>query len=73
MDDLIKKLAQKEPPFSIVLDDAPDVFIVPSMITQRKLEYQVSDAAPNKRGESWDCYTWEEAKKLALEMQKERF
>ena len=80
MDKLIKQLIKQEPTLNIVLDDAPDVMIIPVIlgrcdVTDTKfigeLEYQVSDGMAGKRGISYDEYTWKNAKKSALKLQKE--
>ena len=69
------------PPFSIVLDDCPNVFIVPAIMTKNSIpddsdlkvgdiEYQVSDNVPGVRNNSWDCLTFKEAVLNAKAMQK---
>lgn len=79
MDTLIRKMIEKEGDISFILDDAPDVVIAPAILDEGsttikknigKVEYQVSDGPVGQRGESWDCYSWKEARKLAMEMQK---
>ena len=81
MDDLIKQLIKKDPTISIVLDDYPNVFICPAILTKGstcdpkkvgKIEYQVSDGMPGERGRSYDCYTWIEAKKATKKMADKR-
>jgi len=78
MDKLIKKLITDEPYLNIVLDYAPNVVIVPVILDKGstenpelvgKLEYQISDGMAGKRSTSNNVYTWDDAKKMAKEMQ----
>jgi len=80
LDKLIKKLITEEPELSIILDYAPNVTIMPVILDEDstanpknigRLEYQVSDGMVGERGSSNNEYTWENAKKEAVIMQKE--
>jgi len=71
-------MIKKEPTLNIILDDTPNVVIVPvildkgsTAITRNigRLEYQVSDGMAGSRGMSYDAYTWADAKKYARELQ----
>ena len=75
----IRDLICMQPDISFVIDDAPDVVIVPVILDADstedeskigKLEFQVSDDAPSKRSASIDVYTWGEAKREAIDLQR---
>ncbi len=49
----------------IVLDrnDEQSVYVLPALLPDGRVEYQVSDALDGNRGESFDFYTYREAKR----------
>lgn len=65
-DELIRELIKREPSLMLVLDTYPKVFIVPAILDDGRLEYQVSDGPVGSRGSSADVYSWRAAKKLVL-------
>ena len=78
MDKLIRELVTAEPELSIIMDYAPNVVIVPVILTEDstaitrnvgRLEYQVSDGVPGIRGMSNDVYKWADVKKAAKHLQ----
>jgi len=67
---LIKELIQLDPTISIVRDNTPHAVISPAILSSGVVEYQVSDAIVN-RGKSYDAYSWNKAKKYAIQMNEE--
>lgn len=49
----------------VILDfnETKPVYIVPAILENGRIEYQVSDGLPGCRSYSEDCYTYQEAKK----------
>jgi len=82
MDNIIRQLIEKEPTATIVLDDSPNIVIVPVVLDENstadedkigQLEYQVSDGMPGFRSHSQDFYSWEDAKQAALDMEADLY
>jgi hypothetical protein len=87
MDDMIKETSEKRQAMqmnhyilemtklhkdiSFVLDDFPDVYICPAILADGRLEYQVSNGLPGRRGDSFDCHTWRDVRLLVKQMQEQ--
>ena len=82
MDKLVKQMLEIEPELVLGLEDYPEVFILPAVVTKEnctdigeehigEVEYQVSDGAVGQRSSSFDVFKWAEVKKEVEEMSKQ--